>query len=165
MDRFWVIGDSKKVLLVRFYFSIKLFLHTFCQKRIFCYLTTFLESLITHIDYTTIQRQMTIPRLTKWRQYRFWRIINVWPKVEFLPLHKFTIKIEKCSLMKFLLKSCTLKELFLQSDQVKKLYIVKSTTYLRELIFPLQKKMSGLTLTTNWKSETSDTIIWLQNNN
>ena len=28
--------------------TIKLFLHNFCQKRIFCYPTTFFESLITH---------------------------------------------------------------------------------------------------------------------
>ena len=51
MDRLWVIGDSKKVLFwkkVSFYFFIKLFLHTFCQKRTFCYPTTFVESLITH---------------------------------------------------------------------------------------------------------------------
>ena len=33
---------------VRFYFFIKRFLHTFCQKRTFCYPTTFIESLITH---------------------------------------------------------------------------------------------------------------------
>ena len=33
---------------VRFYFFVKLFLHTFCQKQIFCYSTTFFESLITH---------------------------------------------------------------------------------------------------------------------
>ena len=33
---------------VRFYFFIKRFLHTFCQKRTFCYSTTFIESLITH---------------------------------------------------------------------------------------------------------------------
>ena len=33
---------------IRFYFFLKLFLHTFCQKRTFCYSTTFFESLITH---------------------------------------------------------------------------------------------------------------------
>ena len=33
---------------VRCYFFIKLFLHTFCQKRTFCYPTTFFESPITH---------------------------------------------------------------------------------------------------------------------
>ena len=33
---------------IRFYFLIKLFLHTFCQKQTFCYQTTFFESLITH---------------------------------------------------------------------------------------------------------------------
>ena len=33
---------------IRFYPFIKLFLHTFCQKRTFCYPTTFIESLITH---------------------------------------------------------------------------------------------------------------------
>ena len=33
---------------VRFYFFIKLFLHTFCQKRTFCYPTTFFKSLINH---------------------------------------------------------------------------------------------------------------------
>ena len=33
---------------VSFYFFIKRFLHTFCQKRTFCYPTTFIESLITH---------------------------------------------------------------------------------------------------------------------
>ena len=33
---------------VNFYFFIKLFLHTFCPKRTFCYPTTFFESLITH---------------------------------------------------------------------------------------------------------------------
>ena len=32
----------------RFYFLIKQFLPTFCQKRTFCYPTTFFESLITH---------------------------------------------------------------------------------------------------------------------
>ena len=32
----------------RFYLFIKQFLHTFCQKRTFCYPTTFFESLITH---------------------------------------------------------------------------------------------------------------------
>ena len=32
---------------IRFYFLIKLFLHTFCQKRTYCYSTTFFESLIT----------------------------------------------------------------------------------------------------------------------
>ena len=30
---------------------INLFLHTFCQKRTFCYSTTFIESLITHIQF------------------------------------------------------------------------------------------------------------------
>ena len=30
------------------FFFIKRFLHTFCQKRTFCYPTTFFESLITH---------------------------------------------------------------------------------------------------------------------
>ena len=51
MNRFWVIDDSKKVVFwkkVSFYFLIKLFLHTFCKKRTFCYQTTFIESLITH---------------------------------------------------------------------------------------------------------------------
>ena len=33
---------------VRFYFFIKRFLHTFCQKQTFCYPTAFIESLITH---------------------------------------------------------------------------------------------------------------------
>ena len=33
---------------VRFYFFIYRFLHTFGQKRTFCYTTTFVESLITH---------------------------------------------------------------------------------------------------------------------
>ena len=33
---------------MRFYFFIKLFLHTFCQKLTFCYPTTFIESLMTH---------------------------------------------------------------------------------------------------------------------
>ena len=33
---------------VRFNFFIKLFLHTFCQKRTFCYSTPIIESLITH---------------------------------------------------------------------------------------------------------------------
>ena len=33
---------------VRFYFFVKQFLHTFCQKWTFCYPTTFIESLITH---------------------------------------------------------------------------------------------------------------------
>ena len=32
----------------RFYLFIKQFLHTFCQKRTFCYQTTFIESPITH---------------------------------------------------------------------------------------------------------------------
>ena len=32
---------------IRFYFLIKLFLHTFCQKRTFCYSTTFSKSPIT----------------------------------------------------------------------------------------------------------------------
>ena len=36
----------KKSLFI--YFFIKLFLDTFCQKRTFCYPTTFFESLITH---------------------------------------------------------------------------------------------------------------------
>ena len=51
MNRFWVIGDSKKAFFWKksvFYFFIKLFLHTFFQKRTFCYPTTFFESLITH---------------------------------------------------------------------------------------------------------------------
>ena len=51
MNRFWVIGNSKKGTFsrkIRFYFLIKLFLHTFFQKRTFCYSTTFFESLITH---------------------------------------------------------------------------------------------------------------------
>ena len=45
MNRFWAIGDSKKVVFLKkvsFYFFIKRFLHTFC------YPTTFIESLITH---------------------------------------------------------------------------------------------------------------------
>ena len=33
---------------IRFYFLIKLFLHTFSKKLAFCYSTTFFESLITH---------------------------------------------------------------------------------------------------------------------
>ena len=33
---------------IRFYFFIKLFLHTFFQKRTFCYPTTFFESPITY---------------------------------------------------------------------------------------------------------------------
>ena len=33
---------------VRFYFFIRLFLHTFCQKQTFCYPTTFFKSLINH---------------------------------------------------------------------------------------------------------------------
>ena len=33
---------------VCFYFLLSNFLHTFCQKRTFCYPTTFIESLITH---------------------------------------------------------------------------------------------------------------------
>ena len=41
-------GDSKKVLEKQKVRFLKLFLHTFCQKRTFCYPTTFIESLITH---------------------------------------------------------------------------------------------------------------------
>ena len=51
MDRNWVIGDSKKGVFlkkIRFYFFIKRFLDTFCQKRTSCYPTTFFESPITH---------------------------------------------------------------------------------------------------------------------
>ena len=51
MNRFWVIGDSKKFIFLKkvsFYFFIKLFLHTFCQKLTFRYSTTFFKSLITH---------------------------------------------------------------------------------------------------------------------
>ena len=49
MNRFWVIGDSKKVVfLKKVHFFIKLFLHTFCQNQTFCYPTTFIELLITH---------------------------------------------------------------------------------------------------------------------
>ena len=47
MDRFWVIGYSNKVLFWKksvLIFFIKRFLHTFCQKRTFCYPTTFIES-------------------------------------------------------------------------------------------------------------------------
>ena len=33
---------------VRFYFLIKQFLHTFCQKWTFCYQITSIDSLITH---------------------------------------------------------------------------------------------------------------------
>ena len=53
MNRFWAIGDSKKVdfwqkSVLIFFFFIKQFLHTFCQKRTFRYPTAFIESPITH---------------------------------------------------------------------------------------------------------------------
>ena len=38
----------KKVFFLILFFFIKRFLHTFCQKRTFCYPTTFIEPLITH---------------------------------------------------------------------------------------------------------------------
>ena len=54
---------------VCFYFFIKRFLHTFCQKRTFCYPTTFFELLITHkrfifehsyISYSKRQKSCTL---------------------------------------------------------------------------------------------------------
>ena len=90
MDRFWVIGDSKRYFFEKspflFFFIKLLFLHTFCQKRTFCYPTTFIESLITHkrfifeesyISYGKRQKSCTYWRLRFLIRRQSWTVLFI----------------------------------------------------------------------------------------
>ena len=84
MNCFWVISDSKKALFWEYpflfsYFFIKQFLHTFCQKRTFCYPTTFIESLMTHNNGSFFQESNIVTYVFTFQSssYFYWNWIVV----------------------------------------------------------------------------------------
>ena len=68
----WTVSEQSAIKKRLFFFKkspflffIKWFLHTFCQKRTFCYPTTFFESLITHKRFIVEESSISYGKLQK----------------------------------------------------------------------------------------------------